>query len=61
MPDSSRSRIRVGTRELVIAFAIVEAVVLLWLVTGVSRDRRARERARERARVDSVTLLPRRP
>ena len=64
MPTSSRPRLRIGTRELVIAFAIVEAVVLLWLVTGTSRERRerrARRDGRERARADSITLAPRRP
>jgi hypothetical protein len=38
------SRRRPGTRELVIAFAIVEAAVLLWLVTRTTRTTRRSDR-----------------
>jgi hypothetical protein len=43
------SRRRPGTRELVIAFAIVEAVVLLWLVTRTTRTTRRDRDARPAA------------
>ena len=51
MAPSPRPRRRIGTRELVIAFAIVEAAVLLWLVTHTTRRT-------QRAAAPAVTSTP---
>ena len=56
LPSPAPRRLRLGTRELVIAFAIIEAVALLWLVTRVHRQRR--DTQRRDMRVDSATVHP---